>query len=78
MGVLSIILVLVLVQGLFNGMEREEIARKMLPGLGEDAEFLRRGQETQLSGYGRVGDSEEIVRLPIERAMQIVIEEYGQ
>ncbi len=78
MGVLVIVLIIVLVQGLFFRMENDELARKSLPGLGAEAELLRQGQEQQLTDYARVDGGADEVRLPISRAMELVVEEYGQ
>lgn len=78
MALLVLVLVIILVQGLFFRMERDELARKTLPGLGVEAELLREGQESQLTDYARVDGSANQVKLPISRAMELVVEEYGQ
>jgi len=78
MGLLVVLIIVLLVQGMFLRMENEELDRKGNAGLGEEADFLRHGQELQLTKYARGDDASGGVKLPIERAMELVVEEYGR
>jgi len=76
-GLLLVVIVVLLAKGFFFRMLDDEVARKNLPGLGEEARFLSEGQLAQLSGYRPVEGEEGRVAIPIERAMEIIVEEYG-
>ncbi len=76
MGILVVVLIVVLAQGFFFRLEKEELARKNLPGMGEEAQFLRMAQEAQLESYAPGENG--AVKMPIDQAMDLVVEEYAQ
>ncbi len=76
MGILLVVLTIVIAQAYFFRMEKEELDRKNLPGMGEDAQFLRAAQEGQLENYAPGENG--MVKIPIDQAMNLVVEEFGQ
>jgi len=78
LGILVVILAVVSLRGVFYGMEEAEWASKNLPGLGEEAGLLRRSQQSRLQSYARSEREKGVLIVPIERAMELVVEEYGR
>ncbi|MBC8367667.1 hypothetical protein H8E52_09685 [bacterium] len=74
-GIILVILTILVAQAYFFRMEKEELDRKNLPGMGEEAAFLRAAQEGQLEGYAPGENG--MVKVPIEQAMNLVVEEFG-
>lgn len=78
LSLLGLLIIVVLAEGFYHRLERGERERKQLPGLGEEAAMLREGQLAQLRGYRPVPGAEDRATLPIERAMELIVEENGR
>ena len=77
-GILGAVLLFVIIvglQALFYSMEREELARKVLEDPYEPLRQLDAGQLERLNSYGWVDQQAGTAHIPIERAMELVVEE---
>lgn len=77
-GVVSAILLFFLVVGTsaaFLIWEKEAATEKTSPLLPDDLRRLRNQQMGELGGYRWVSEKDGIVRIPIERAMELVVAE---
>ncbi len=79
-GIISAILlfvVIVVLQAFFYGAEQQELERKVLTRPYEPLRQLDAQQLEQLNSYGWVSEADGTVRIPIERAMELVADEAG-
>jgi len=77
-GIISAVLLFVVIiglQALFFSMEKAEIDRKVTGRSFDDLERSRADQLEQLNSYGWVSEPDGVVHIPIERAMEIVVQE---
>ena len=74
-GIVSAILlfvIIVVLQAFFFGAERAEREKKVYTQPNQALQQLDAGQLEMLNSYGWVSESEGVVRIPIERAMELV------
>jgi hypothetical protein len=77
-GIISAILlfvVIVALQAYFYGAERSELEKKVYSQPNQALQQLDAGQLEQLNSYGWVSEADGIVRIPIQRAMELVAAE---
>ncbi len=75
-GCILIFVIVVAVQAVFYNQERDEQYRKtILPQLGEVA-GLKAGQQEKLHSYAWKNRDEGTVVIPIERAMDLIVQEH--
>lgn len=74
-GALLLFVTIVALQAVFNSMQRAEVERKVVTRPSEDLQRLRAQQQEQLGSYGWVDQNAGTVRLPVERAMELVASE---
>ena len=74
-GALLLFVTIVALQAVFNSMQRAELERKVVTRPSEDLQRLRAQQQEQLGSYGWVDQNAGTVRLPVERAMELVASE---
>jgi hypothetical protein len=77
-GILSAILLFVIIvalQALFYTMQEDEFERKVYSQPYEELQRLDAQQLEQLSSYGWVSEADGVVRIPVERAMELIVEE---
>ena len=74
-GALLLFVTIVALQAVFNSMQRAELERKVVTRPSEDLQRLRAQQQEQLGSYGWVDQNAGTVRLPGERAMELVASE---
>ena len=77
-GILGAVLLFVIIvglQGLFYSMEKRELTRKIADDPYEPLKHLDADQRGVLNSYGWVDQKEQIVHIPIHRAMELVVEE---
>ena len=79
-AVVSVVLVIVsvvLLEGLYFHMSNAEFERKIVAPPNEELVQMRVEQGELLEGYAWVDQEAAVVRIPIERAMKLVVEEAG-
>lgn len=74
-GAILLFVIIVALQGLFYSMERAEFERKANETPFEDLARLDAEQLEMLNSYGWVDQQRGIVRVPIRRAMELVVAE---
>ena len=73
MGAVGVFLVVILLQIVFFRMQEMETAKKVVSMAPEELATLRAQQQANLNGYGWVNQDEGVVRIPIERAMELTV-----
>jgi hypothetical protein len=79
-GIISAILlfvIIVVLQAFFYRAEQQEMERKVYTKPYEALQRLDAQQLEQINSYGWVNEAEGTVRIPIERAMELVAAERG-
>jgi len=76
-GAIALFVIIVLVQALFYRMEDQELARKVYSQPYEALQTLDADQREQLGTYRYVNEREGVVRIPIQRAMELLASEAG-
>ncbi|MEN8151282.1 MAG: hypothetical protein ABFS86_15810 [Planctomycetota bacterium] len=80
-GVVSAILLFAIIVG-FSGAfliwEKQEAAKKTSPLAPDELRRLRSQQMGELGAYRWVSEKDGIVRIPVDRAMEIVVREAGR
>jgi hypothetical protein len=74
-GAILLFAIIVALQALFYSMEEEELARKVYDQPYEELQELDADQLEQLNSYGWVSEADGVAHIPIERAMELVVEE---
>jgi hypothetical protein len=77
-GIISAILlfvIIVVLQGYFYGAEHAELEKKVYSQPYQALQQLDAGQLELLSSYSWVSEADGVVRIPIERAMELVAAE---
>ena len=74
-GAILLFAIIVALQALFYSMEEEELARKIYDQPYEELQELDADQLEQLNSYGWVSEADGVAHIPIERAMELVVEE---
>jgi FlaG/FlaF family flagellin (archaellin) len=77
-GAILLFVIIVALQALFYSMQEEELARKVYSRPNETLQRLDAEQLEQLSSYGWISEPEGVVHIPIERAMELYVEEQGR
>ena len=79
-GIVSAIVlfvIIVLLQGLFYAMQADELERKVYSQTSEELRALDADQLKRLNSYGWVSEPDGIAHIPIDRAMDLVLQESG-
>ncbi|MFH1279606.1 MAG: hypothetical protein ABIK65_14660 [Candidatus Eisenbacteria bacterium] len=74
-GVVLIVTIVVWLQAIFYRVEEAETGRKIHGRVPEQLARLRAEQQGELHSYGWVDEKSGVVRLPIDRAMELVVSE---
>jgi hypothetical protein len=77
-GIISAVLlfvIIVVLQAFFHQAERSEIERKVISQPNQALQQLEASQLELLTSYSRAADGEGVVRIPIERAMELIAAE---
>lgn len=74
-GFALLFVIIVFLQGLFERTSWNEFERKVVEETPQELQALRASQLEQLGGYRIVDPAAGTVALPIERAMELVIQE---
>jgi nitroreductase len=74
-GALILFVIIVGLQALFYGMEREEVTRKQVASPPMTVTQLRAQHEEQLTTYRWIDQKAGIVAIPVDRAMKLVVAE---
>lgn len=74
-GVILLVVIIVAVEALFAQVSRTEFERKVVQEAPQELRSLRAAQLEQLGGYRSVDPKGGAVTIPVERAMQLLIEE---
>ena len=80
-GVVSSIIIFVLIVGvsaLFLHLQKEAAAEKTSPLMPEELRRLKSQQMGEINSYRWISEKDGVVRIPIERAMELVVEEGGR
>jgi len=76
-GAILLFVIIVGLQALFYRMDESERSRKVYEQPDQALQQLDADQLAALTSYGWVDQQRGVVRIPIERAMQLVVEESG-
>jgi flagellar basal body-associated protein FliL len=77
-GIISAILLFVIVvvlQAFFYGAQQTEMEKKVLTRPNQALQQLNASQQELLGSYGWLSEGDGVVRIPIERAMELVAAE---
>lgn len=74
-GAILLFVIIVGLQALFYRMEERELARKVYDQPYQELQQLDADQLETLNSYGWVDPQQQIARIPIERAMTLVVEQ---
>ena len=77
-GVVSSILLFILVvgiSGLFLHWQKQEAAEKSSPLMPEELRRLKSQQMGEINSWRWISEKDGVVRIPIDRAMELVVEE---
>jgi hypothetical protein len=77
-GIISAVLLFVIIvalQALFYSMQEDELARKVYTQPYEELQRSDAQQLEQLKSYGWVSEPDGVAHIPIERAMELYVEE---
>jgi hypothetical protein len=77
-GAILLFVVIVSLQAVFNSAQRAELERKVVTRPSEELQQLEARQLEQLASYGWVDQSAGTVRIPVERAMDLLAGEAAQ
>jgi hypothetical protein len=80
-GIVSAILLFVLVVGtsaLFLQWQKDAESAKTSPLMPEELRRLKSQQMGEINSYRWISEKDGVVRIPIERAMELVVEEGGR
>ncbi len=72
-GAVILFIIIVAIQALFYGMERAEQDRKEARERSETVAQVRAEQRQRIGSYGWVDQKKGVVRIPIERAMELLV-----
>ena len=78
-AIISAVLLFVIIIGLqavYFSMQGTELDKKVLSRSNDALESVRAEQLEQLNSYGWVSQPEGVVHIPIDRAMELVVQEY--
>jgi len=70
-GAVMLFVIIVLIQALFYRVERAEVGRKEAQAVPDTAVRVRAEQQALLNSYRWVDQKNGVVRIPIERAMEL-------
>lgn len=74
-GTLLVAIVVLVLQGLYEDVQHAEIQRKVVDQLPAELVALRVSQLEKLSGSSWVDEAHGVVRIPIEKAMVLIVRE---
>jgi hypothetical protein len=74
-GAILLFVIIVALQALFYSMEERELADKVYSQKYEELQRLDADQLEQLNSYGWISEPDGVTRIPIERAMELVVAE---
>lgn len=74
-SVILLVVIIVAVEALFAQVSRTEFERKVVQEAPQELRSLRAAQLEQIGGYRTVDPKAGTVAIPVERAMQLLIEE---
>lgn len=74
-GAVFLFAIIVLLQALYESSERSEFRRKVVEEKPQELQSLRAEQLGRLAGYRWVDPKAGIVAIPVERAMDLIVEE---
>ena len=72
-GTLLVAIVVLVLQGLYEGVQQAEIRKKVVDEVPQELHALRVAQLEKLSGSSWVDQAHGVIRMPIERAMSFVV-----
>jgi len=76
--IVGLILVVLAVQAVYDHMREQQIYVKVLEPVSEDLRNLRAREDGQLHSYQYVDRATGAVRIPVERAMELLEKEYAE
>ncbi len=74
-GVISVVAIVVGLQAFYYAEERRHEEAKYVPPVA--LENYRAEQDALLTSYGWVSEADGVVQIPIDRAMELIVEEEG-
>ena len=74
-GAILLFVIIVLLQALFFQMQEGEMERKVYSSAYEELRALDAEQLEQLNSYGWADQTNGVTHIPIDRAMQLMVEE---
>ena len=74
-GAIALFVIIVLLQALFHNMQAAETDAKTTGRPDQGVQALKADHLEQLNSYGWMSESEGVVRVPIDRAMELVVAE---
>lgn len=77
-GALLLLVIIVGLQALVAGTQRQEFQRKVVDRPNAELTTLRSQQMEKLAGYRYVDQKHGVVAVPIERAMELVVRQYQE
>ncbi len=77
-SVLALVLVFVVVQIYYQHSRDQQIEEKVLLPVSEDLLDLRAREDSSLHSYGYINKEKGEIRVPIERAMDLITKEYAE
>ncbi len=72
----AVFLIVVLLQIVYHRMQETETTRKARAP--EELAQLRAAQQAELTGYAWIDEGQGVVRIPVERAMELTVEELNR
>jgi hypothetical protein len=76
--IVGLILVVLAVQAVYDHMREQQIYVKVLEPVSEDLRNLRAKEDGQLHSYQYIDRATGAVRIPVERAMELLEKEYAE
>jgi FlaG/FlaF family flagellin (archaellin) len=77
-GAILLFAIIVALQALFYSFEERELQRKVYGQPYEGLQQLDADQVEQLNSYGWISEPDGVAHIPIERAMELTVEELAQ
>jgi FlaG/FlaF family flagellin (archaellin) len=77
-GAILLFAIIVALQALFYSFEEQELQRKVYGQPYEALQQLDADQVEQLNSYGWISEPDGVAHIPIERAMELTVEELAQ
>ena len=77
-SVVALVLVMVVVQIYYQHGRDQLIYEKVLVPVSEDLTDLRAREDSNLQSYGYINKEKTQIRVPIERAMDLIVKEYAE